>query len=278
MRRDAERLRSIAGAEAGSRYDSLVRTVRATLRGHTVWQINATAEGGGVAELLRSCLGYLADRRHRHPLARHRRRSRVLRHHEADPQPAPRGTRRRRTLGAGGTRALRRGRRGRTCARSSPWWLAAMSWSCTILSRSGWYPAWLPPVRPWCGPATWGSTCPNAIARSAWDFLRDDVARGACRHLHPARLRLAWARRGPRPRDPAMHRSMRPARTSRSIQSMSSRSSGRRACWTIVQLVRRRSSARTARPTRSRSRPRLPRCARRLPTPRSWCRCRDGMP
>ncbi|MGB7805996.1 MAG: glycosyltransferase [Actinomycetota bacterium] len=61
VRRDAERLRSIAGAEAGSRYDSLVRTVRATLRGHTVWQINATAEGGGVAELLRSCLGYLAD-------------------------------------------------------------------------------------------------------------------------------------------------------------------------------------------------------------------------
>ena len=61
MRRDAERLRSIAGAEAGANYDSLVRTVRATLRGHTLWQINATAEGGGVAELLRSCLGYLSD-------------------------------------------------------------------------------------------------------------------------------------------------------------------------------------------------------------------------
>ena len=61
VRRDAERLRSIAGAEAGANYDSLVRTLRATLRGHTLWQINATAEGGGVAELLRSCLGYLAD-------------------------------------------------------------------------------------------------------------------------------------------------------------------------------------------------------------------------
>ena len=31
------------------------------MRGRTLWHINSTAEGGGVAELLRSCLGYLRD-------------------------------------------------------------------------------------------------------------------------------------------------------------------------------------------------------------------------
>ena len=51
-----------------------------------------------------------------------------------------------------------------------------------------------------------GIDMPNAIARSAWDFLRDDVLRRPCGHLHPACLCLAWARPRPRPRDPAVHR------------------------------------------------------------------------
>jgi trehalose synthase len=58
-RRDASRLRSIDGG-SGARYDRLVGAAAAAMRGRTLWQINATAAGGGVAELLRSCLGYLA--------------------------------------------------------------------------------------------------------------------------------------------------------------------------------------------------------------------------
>jgi trehalose synthase len=42
-------------------YDEAVARARVRLGGRTLWQVNSTAEGGGVAELLRSCLGYLRD-------------------------------------------------------------------------------------------------------------------------------------------------------------------------------------------------------------------------
>lgn len=57
--RPADRLRTMAGAEAGERYDALVRDASVHLRGRRVWHVNATAEGGGVAELLSTTLGYL---------------------------------------------------------------------------------------------------------------------------------------------------------------------------------------------------------------------------
>ena len=57
--RPAERLRTMAGPEAGERYDALVGEARIQLRGRRVWHVNATAEGGGVAELLSTTLGYL---------------------------------------------------------------------------------------------------------------------------------------------------------------------------------------------------------------------------
>lgn len=42
------------------RFLRLARRVADRLRGHTLWHVNSTAVGGGVAELLGSCLGYLA--------------------------------------------------------------------------------------------------------------------------------------------------------------------------------------------------------------------------
>jgi trehalose synthase len=51
----------MAGEEVGRRYDRTVRRARRVLAGRTVWHVNSTAEGGGVAELLRSSLGYLPD-------------------------------------------------------------------------------------------------------------------------------------------------------------------------------------------------------------------------
>lgn len=41
------------------RYRAAVKATRKLLRGHTLWHVNSTSEGGGVAELLRSLLGYL---------------------------------------------------------------------------------------------------------------------------------------------------------------------------------------------------------------------------
>jgi trehalose synthase len=43
------------------RYRAAVAQVRARLGDRTLWHVNSTAEGGGVAELLRSCLGYLRE-------------------------------------------------------------------------------------------------------------------------------------------------------------------------------------------------------------------------
>jgi trehalose synthase len=54
-------LHDVAGEDAAARYDERVRRVRPLMQGRTLWNINSTAEGGGVAELLRSCLGYLRD-------------------------------------------------------------------------------------------------------------------------------------------------------------------------------------------------------------------------
>ena len=57
--RAPESLRSIAGRETGRRYERAVEAAGRALAGRTFWHVNSTAEGGGVAELLRSCLGYL---------------------------------------------------------------------------------------------------------------------------------------------------------------------------------------------------------------------------
>ena len=58
--RAAAPLRMMAGGAAGVRYDDLVSEARARFLGRRLWHINATAEGGGVAELLGTTLGYLA--------------------------------------------------------------------------------------------------------------------------------------------------------------------------------------------------------------------------
>lgn len=59
--RPSDQLRTMAGDEAGARYDALVHRAREVLAGRCVWHVNATPEGGGVAELLSTTLGYLAS-------------------------------------------------------------------------------------------------------------------------------------------------------------------------------------------------------------------------
>ncbi len=59
--RSAHELRTVAGGDVGRLYDRAVEEARRSLGGATVWHINSTAEGGGVAELLASSLGYLVD-------------------------------------------------------------------------------------------------------------------------------------------------------------------------------------------------------------------------
>jgi trehalose synthase len=59
--RDARLLRTIAGEDVGRLYERALADGRRALAGGTIWHVNSTAEGGGVAELLASSLGYLLD-------------------------------------------------------------------------------------------------------------------------------------------------------------------------------------------------------------------------
>ena len=70
---------------------------RAAFGDRTIWHVNATAHGGGVAEMLQTLLAYGRGAQHREPVAGARRRAGVLRHHEAPAQPLARRSGRRRS-------------------------------------------------------------------------------------------------------------------------------------------------------------------------------------
>jgi trehalose synthase len=60
-RRSTAQLEPVIGAQ---RYDRLVKvaaTFRSRLAGRTVWNVNSTAVGGGVAEMLQTLIGYIDD-------------------------------------------------------------------------------------------------------------------------------------------------------------------------------------------------------------------------
>jgi hypothetical protein len=73
-----------------ARFETALRAAAGRLTGRTLWHVNSTSEGGGVAELLHGLLGYLCRRRDPHALARRRGDAGVLPGDEAAPQPAPR--------------------------------------------------------------------------------------------------------------------------------------------------------------------------------------------
>lgn len=54
-----ERLRGLLPDDQAAAVDQYAANAKAMLAGHTVWNINATAQGGGVAEMLQSLLAYV---------------------------------------------------------------------------------------------------------------------------------------------------------------------------------------------------------------------------
>ena len=56
---DPGRFREAVGDVAYSRFDAAVERARSLLDGRVVWNVNTTARGGGVAEMLRPLLGYV---------------------------------------------------------------------------------------------------------------------------------------------------------------------------------------------------------------------------
>jgi trehalose synthase len=59
--RPVERFAELLDAETMSQFTATMDLARQQLAGRTVWHVNSTAEGGGVAEMLQSVLGYALD-------------------------------------------------------------------------------------------------------------------------------------------------------------------------------------------------------------------------
>jgi len=59
--RSADGLHELLTPAALHRYRDALDRGSSLLDGRTLWHVNSAAEGGGVAELLGSCLGYLRD-------------------------------------------------------------------------------------------------------------------------------------------------------------------------------------------------------------------------
>jgi trehalose synthase len=60
-RRATTQLEPVIGAQRYHRLVSTAASVRARLAGRTVWNVNSTAVGGGVAEMLQALIGYIDD-------------------------------------------------------------------------------------------------------------------------------------------------------------------------------------------------------------------------
>jgi trehalose synthase len=56
--RSVERFASVLSAAEMEKHREMTRAVRARMEGHVVWQVNSTAVGGGVAEMVRQHVGY----------------------------------------------------------------------------------------------------------------------------------------------------------------------------------------------------------------------------
>ncbi len=128
---DAARLEPLIGTERMSRFEQAAEAARETLAGSSVLNVNSTASRRRRRRAAADVARLRARRGHRRAMAGDRRGPRVLRHHEADPQPPVRLARRRR-------RPRRRRARRATSASSSatrtsswPSCAPATSSSCT---------------------------------------------------------------------------------------------------------------------------------------------------
>ena len=117
-----ERFAEVLTPEALAAFERTLARGRELLGSNAIWNVNSTAFGGGVAEMLRSLIGYVARGGTRRSLGGLDGRRRVLPHHQAPAQPAARGAGRRRAARRGGTPRVRapvREQTRRRCVRCS---------------------------------------------------------------------------------------------------------------------------------------------------------------
>ena len=135
---DPERLEKLVGPERAARFESSAAAARALLEGRRVVNVNSTATGGGVAELLQTLLAYVRGVGVDARWVVIEGDAEFFDDHEADPQPPLRLARRRWTSGFRGARSTTSRRCIGTppsCSRSS---VPATSSSCTTRRRPAW--------------------------------------------------------------------------------------------------------------------------------------------
>ena len=102
-----ERLSALIGPARRQRLRQGCSKPPADSSGRAVVNVNSTATGGGVAEMLRTLLAQARGGRYRHAMVRRQGRPRFLRDHQTHPQPPLRSSRRRRAARRQRARALR---------------------------------------------------------------------------------------------------------------------------------------------------------------------------
>jgi trehalose synthase len=169
-----ERFRDVLSADGAARFEQTIRRGRELLDGRTLWNINSTARGGGVAEMLQSLIGYAQgaglDARwvaidgdpdfFRVTKRLHNR----LHGHAGDGGP----------LGDAEHDAYER-----RCAANADLVAAAIRPGDVVILHDPQTAGMIPRIRAAGVPIVWrahvGLDLPNALAREAWQFLIGDV-------------------------------------------------------------------------------------------------------
>ena len=165
------RFDDVLTADGLARFEQAIRRGRELLDGRTFWNVNSTARGGGVAEMLRSLIGYTrgADIDARWLVIEGD--DEFFARHEAPAQPAARLPRRRRAARRRRARALRAPLRVQRRAAARP----RLQPEDVVLLHDP-QTAGMVPALVEAGVATiWrnhiGIDSPNDLAREAWRFL-----------------------------------------------------------------------------------------------------------
>jgi trehalose synthase len=171
--RSLEDLAGALTAEQAERLGSTATRAVATLSGRVVWNVSSTATGGGVAEMLRTLLGYVGG-------AGMRTRWQVL---DGDPEffRLTKGLHNA-MHGAGdgtGFDADERAHYERVLLRNLPDLLAAVSREDVVILHDPQTAGLLGPLRRAGVPVVWrchiGRDAPNPVSEAAWEFLRPYV-------------------------------------------------------------------------------------------------------
>ena len=171
-------------ADGAGRFERTIARGRELLADRALWTVNSTARGGGVAEMLRSLIGYVRGAGIDARWVVDRRRRGVLRAHEAAAQPAAR-----RTTATAGRSVPPSARPTSGAAARTP---SSCSRSCgprdIVLLHDPQTAGMVPQLVDAGVPVIWrahiGLDLPNDLAREAWRFLIPYVrARGRVRVL-----------------------------------------------------------------------------------------------